>query len=475
MAYLGYRGMSRQISAHTLQEKAKEALADNPEFEPVKVTSKEICTSWWGRAWCKNLERYSYYEHGENQIKRGEKFVINDAVVDLKIDGGSVTAHVVGDSFRPFEVKIKINPLSIERQNEIAGLAAGKIKNIDALAAGNFPEELKDSISDLLFPKADEIDVECDCSSHEYMCQHVAAALYGIGVRLDSEPLLFFEMRGIDVDDLIWKIVGGRVEGMLENIDKDSPRIMKGADLVAKFGVDSPQAQTELADNNKSEAPVPAEGVIKEAGQDSEEKKLRYIADFTPDEIMSIYYRSQEVGIGVAAVEAKTTLSVLKAIRKIASLKIQNGEAEPYRPSGVQSSARIKRGRDFTEEEKKNILRRSDEIGVNAAALEAGVTVWVVSEWRRARKKLIKREEKLSSPQLELGLEESRRSEAEVSVEHQIQAVETVQRVSQLKPRNSLLVEELERLKMENAVLRERLSVLAIRADKIKAAITRLI
>lgn len=31
------------------------------------------------------------------------------------------------------------------------------------------------------------------------MCMHVAAALYGVGVRLDEDPLLFFELRGQDV------------------------------------------------------------------------------------------------------------------------------------------------------------------------------------------------------------------------------------------------------------------------------------
>ncbi len=241
MSYIGYRGMSRQISAHELQERAKDILADNPDFEPIKVTSKEICTSWWGKAWCKNLERYAYFEHGESRIKRGEKFVINDAVVNLQINGGNITAHVVGGSFKPFEVKIKITPMSVEKQDKIVRLAAGKIKNIEALAEGNFPEELKDSLSELIFPKADEMDFECDCPEHEYICNHISAVLYGIGVRLDAEPLLFFETRGIDADDFIWKIVGGRVEGMLKNVDKDSLRIIKGADLVAKFGVDTPK------------------------------------------------------------------------------------------------------------------------------------------------------------------------------------------------------------------------------------------
>lgn len=32
---------------------------------------------------------------------------------------------------------------------------------------------------------------------------HVAAVLYGVGARFDENPLLFFELRGLDVGRLI--------------------------------------------------------------------------------------------------------------------------------------------------------------------------------------------------------------------------------------------------------------------------------
>lgn len=36
------------------------------------------------------------------------------------------------------------------------------------------------------------------------LCKHVAAVLYGIGARFDENPLLFFELRGIDAGRFIW-------------------------------------------------------------------------------------------------------------------------------------------------------------------------------------------------------------------------------------------------------------------------------
>ena len=35
------------------------------------------------------------------------------------------------------------------------------------------------------------------------MCKHVAATLYGVGVRLDEEPALFFTLRHVDQADLV--------------------------------------------------------------------------------------------------------------------------------------------------------------------------------------------------------------------------------------------------------------------------------
>ena len=69
------------------------------------------------------------------------------------------------------------------------------------------------------------------------MCKHVAAALYGVGARLDENPLLFFELRGIDVGRFIDVALENRVEAMLANADKKSGRIMEDTDLGKLFGV----------------------------------------------------------------------------------------------------------------------------------------------------------------------------------------------------------------------------------------------
>ena len=69
------------------------------------------------------------------------------------------------------------------------------------------------------------------------MCKHVAAAMYGIGVRFDENPFFFFNLRGIDVDRFIDVTLESRVESMLANAESRSGRVIEGADLTSLFGV----------------------------------------------------------------------------------------------------------------------------------------------------------------------------------------------------------------------------------------------
>ena len=67
------------------------------------------------------------------------------------------------------------------------------------------------------------------------MCKHIAAALYGVGVRLEEKPELFFELRGVDHTEL----VGGAAAAVPRLADgAKSRKVVKGADLSALFGIE---------------------------------------------------------------------------------------------------------------------------------------------------------------------------------------------------------------------------------------------
>jgi uncharacterized Zn finger protein len=69
------------------------------------------------------------------------------------------------------------------------------------------------------------------------MCKHVAAVLYGIGSRLDHDPLLFFTLRNINMSDFIKKSVEEKLQTMLKNAQNKSNRVIDENQLEELFGV----------------------------------------------------------------------------------------------------------------------------------------------------------------------------------------------------------------------------------------------
>src|SRR5439155_9401509 len=76
-------------------------------LSPVKIEGRQIARTFWGKAWCDNLESYRDYE---NRLPRGRTYVRNGSVVDLRIEPGAVAGLVSGSSIYKIEVKVAAVP-----------------------------------------------------------------------------------------------------------------------------------------------------------------------------------------------------------------------------------------------------------------------------------------------------------------------------------------------------------------------------
>lgn len=243
MAFNRYENY-HQLTIDELRAKADAAIKQETkkgkELSPVMFTGeskgRNIATNWWGKAWCDNLERYADYA---SRITRGKKYVKSNAVIDLQISQGNITALVIGSRKKPYQIRITIKPIAKEKQAEIKAKCTRQIENLDALLEGEFPKEMKALFfeEDGLFPAPSEIEFNCSCPDWAGMCKHIAAALYGVGVRLDEDPSLFFTLRGIDVNSFIDKAIADKVEAMLSNACKTSDRVIAEEDVARIFGV----------------------------------------------------------------------------------------------------------------------------------------------------------------------------------------------------------------------------------------------
>lgn len=233
-------GYYSQPAASELKRKSEasrmSAEKKGKHLEPVVIQGRHIAKSWWGNAWCGNLERYADYE---SRLGRGKRYVKTGAVIDLKIGKGKIQAKVQGSRKTPYKVEIRISPLSEERCQEIIKMCGKRVENLEKLLAGDFPEELKELFTQQggLFPSPREISFSCSCPDWALMCKHVAAALYGIGARLDADPSLFFELRGIEMGRFIDVAIASRVEMMLKNAGRPSGRTITDERIKELFGV----------------------------------------------------------------------------------------------------------------------------------------------------------------------------------------------------------------------------------------------
>ncbi len=170
---------------------------------PVILEGRPIAKTFWGKAWCDNLERYSDFA---NRLPRGRAYVRNGSVVDLQISGGEVKAFVSGSEI--YQVMVKVTPVSKKRWQSICADCAGAIDSLVELLQGRFSKGVMERLCQQesgLFPSPQEIKFSCSCPDWASMCKHVAAVLYGIGARLDQQPELLFKLHKVEEKELIAK------------------------------------------------------------------------------------------------------------------------------------------------------------------------------------------------------------------------------------------------------------------------------
>jgi uncharacterized Zn finger protein len=216
-----------QKAARALEKKGR-------KLSPVRIDGRKIACSFWGKAWCDNLESYSDYA---NRLPRGRTYVRNGSVLDLRIEAGAVTALVSGSDL--YRVKINIKPVGKALWKTLKTECSGQVGSLMDLLQGRLSAAVMELITRRetgLFPKPAEISLDCSCPDWAGMCKHVAATLYAVGARLDESPEMLFALRGADHLELI--------TAATESVTADSasaadvPDALSGENLAQVFGIE---------------------------------------------------------------------------------------------------------------------------------------------------------------------------------------------------------------------------------------------
>ena len=243
MAYYGWGDFPRYVSvAERRGNGARHAALLKKQgrvLTPVatKGRGRALATTFWGRAWCDNLAAYASLA---NRLDRGRTYLRGGMVIDLQVLPGTVTALVSGSDI--YDIAVRIKPMPEPRWKAVVKACAGKIDSVVELLAGRFDESVMAHVCRQgtgLFPAPAEITYECSCPDGArggWLCKHVAATLYGVGVRLDEDPQLLFRLRRVAHADLIARATAGLTRAAPS---KRSSRSAIASDrLSAVFGIE---------------------------------------------------------------------------------------------------------------------------------------------------------------------------------------------------------------------------------------------
>lgn len=319
-----YGGWAPYVSVAERRKKAEKEAAkakkSGASLSPVEPYRGAIAKTFWGKAWCDNLEAYSDYA---NRMPRGRTYVRNGSVIDLQIAESEIQARVMGSSL--YKVTVKVTAVPKVQWQAIAKDCAGSIDSLVELLQGKLSTAVMQRICTQrtgLFPAPREIKFSCSCPDSASMCKHIAAVLYGVGARLDQKPELLFNLRGVDAKDLVNQ-AGAGLPKSKTGVAMD--KVLDDSVLGDVFGIEM------------DEAPVPAKTV----------RPKKKAAAVIPVEKPKKTATNRKIEPAKASAPAKKTVAAKKtasppplAPRKVASAKVKVALAPPVKKNTVKKQSR---------------------------------------------------------------------------------------------------------------------------------------
>ncbi|MEO1404614.1 MAG: SWIM zinc finger family protein, partial [Cyanobacteria bacterium J06635_1] len=170
----------------------------------------EFSRTWWGQKFIEALESFTE----RNRLGRGRTYARGGKVKSFDIKDGLVTAKVRG-SVNPYfgvykeplyTTTIEFDPISKAKWAAVIALIASKASLISRLLLNEIPDNIEESFKTLglrLLPSSKkDFKTKCSCPDYSNPCKHIAGVHYLIAAKLDEDPFLLFELRGLSREGL---------------------------------------------------------------------------------------------------------------------------------------------------------------------------------------------------------------------------------------------------------------------------------
>lgn len=170
--------------------------------------------TWWGRRFLEVLEAFT----DAGLLANGRQYLTTHRITPWAIGGNRIEAQIRGKvnpyyaAHKPpdYAVAIEFAPIPDAAWNEALALIGSRAGYVSRLMFNEMPDEIERPLAELgvrLLPaSAAEIESRCTCQDAESPCRHIAALYHLLAGRLDQDPFLLFELRGLSRAELIQRL-----------------------------------------------------------------------------------------------------------------------------------------------------------------------------------------------------------------------------------------------------------------------------
>jgi uncharacterized Zn finger protein/superfamily II DNA or RNA helicase len=174
----------------------------------------------WGAYFIRAMENLA----DEARLRRGRSYAVNEHVLKMDIEGGTVKAMVEGSYMPWYDVTITFKPLEQKDRDTLFKLIDADPMLVGRIAAGELPKELIERLEKagvkLLPSRWQDMRRSCTCPDYGDPCKHMAAVYYVLAQEIDRDPSVLFRLRGVDLAERFAGITSGAMAINLKEVSE---------------------------------------------------------------------------------------------------------------------------------------------------------------------------------------------------------------------------------------------------------------
>ncbi len=170
--------------------------------------------TWWGRKYIEALE--GFIDSG--RLQRGKGYANEKRILRWALEGNRLTATIRGNANPYYGVyeephyatSIELKAISPADWKLLIAELGSRASFVSRLLLNEVPDNIEEPFEELelyLLPRsARDMKTTCSCPDYANPCKHVAGLDYFLAARLDKDPFLLFELRGLPRSELLGQL-----------------------------------------------------------------------------------------------------------------------------------------------------------------------------------------------------------------------------------------------------------------------------